>query len=136
MTSTDDIVCGKLNKEAMIENYAIKALNEESHSKALDNKRSSRGNQLIPSILGEVNTIIGATKKWATSSNKRRAHLRSVMAINAPTKRSRCHEDWQINFSPYEENIIDNDCNDPIVINNFGVNRILVDDGSVMEAHL
>ena len=59
------------------------------------------------------------------------------MAINASTKRPRCHEDWQINFSPHEENIIDNDRNDPIVIsvviNNFRVGRILVDDGNAME---
>ena len=59
------------------------------------------------------------------------------MAINAFTKRPRCHEDWQVNFSPYKENIMDDDGNDPIVIptiiNNFRVDMILVDDGSVVE---
>ena len=84
-----------------------------------------------------MNTITRVNEKWATSSNKRRAHLRSVMAINASTKRPRRHEDWQINFSPHEENITDDDSNDPIiissVINNFRVDRILVNDGSVVE---
>ena len=40
-------------------------------------------------------------------------------------------------FFPYEKNIIDNDGNDPIIIfaiiNNFGVDKILVDDGSAVE---
>ena len=59
------------------------------------------------------------------------------MAINASTKRPKCHEDWQINFFLYEENIIDDDGNDPIVIsavfNNFEIDKILVDDGSAVE---
>ena len=58
------------------------------------------------------------------------------MAINTSTKRSRYHEDWKINFSPYEKNH-KRRCNDPIVIfdviNNFGVDKILVNDGSVVE---
>ena len=53
------------------------------------------------------------------------------MAINASIKRLRCHGDWQINFSPYKENNIDDDGNNPI--NNSGVDMILVDDGSVVE---
>ena len=59
------------------------------------------------------------------------------MAINVSVKRPRCHENWQINFSPYEKNVMDNDNNDLIVIstviNNFEVDMILVDDGSVVE---
>ena len=60
------------------------------------------------------------------------------MAINATsTKQPKCQEDWQINFFLHEKNIMDDDGNDPIVIstiiNNFGVDRILVDDGSVVE---
>ena len=62
MRSTNGAICEKLNKKAMTENYAVEALNEEFHSKDLDNKRSLRGNQLLPSILGEVNTITGARK--------------------------------------------------------------------------
>ena len=64
----------------------------------------------------EVNTITGATKKWATSRNKKMAHLRSIMAINSPTKRPRRHENWQINFSAHEENIVHDNDNDPIFI--------------------
>ena len=59
------------------------------------------------------------------------------MTINTPAKRSRYHEDWQINFSAHEENIIEDNDNDPIVIsfviNNFRVDRIPVDDGSLVE---
>ena len=121
----------------MTENYAVGALNKGSHSKTPDNKHSSRGNQLLPSIQREVNTITGVTKKWATSRNKKMAHLRSIMAINSPTKRPRRHENWQINFFAHEENIVHDNDNDPIiistVIHNFQVDRILVDDGSAVE---
>ena len=63
MTSTNDIVYGKLNKKAMTKNYTIRTLNKEFHLKAPDNKHFSRENQLLPSILREINPITGATKK-------------------------------------------------------------------------
>ena len=111
----------------MTENYAVGALDKGSHSKTPDNKHSSRGNQLLPSIRGEVNTIMGATEKWATSRNKQRAHLRSIMAINSPTKWPRRQEDWQIKFSTHEENIVHDNDNNLIfispIIHNFQVDR-------------
>ena len=43
----------------------------------------------------------------------------------------------KLNFSTYEENIINDDGNDPIIIfaiiNNFRLDKILVDDGSTVE---
>ena len=95
------------------------------------------GNQFSPNISREVNNITGAMEEWTTLRNRRRAHLRSIMTINASAKRPKQHENWQINFSAHEENIINDNGNDPIVIspviNNFLVDRILVNDGSVVE---
>ena len=61
----------------------------------------------------------------------------SVMTIDASTKRQRHDEDWQIYFFAHEANIVEDNDNDLIVIssiiNNFLVERILIDDGSVVE---
>ena len=124
----------------MIENYAVGASDEGSHSKAPNNKHSSRGYQFLQRIRGKVNTIMGTTEKWATLRNKQRAHLRSIMAINSPTKWPRRHEDWQINFSTHEENIVHDNENNHIfispIIHNFQVDRILIEDGRVVEVFI
>ena len=80
---------------------------------------------------------MGAIEESVISRNKQKAHLRSVMTINASTKRQRQGEDWQINFSAHEANIVEDNGNDFIVIssiiNNFMVERILIDDRSIIE---
>ena len=57
--------------------------------------------------------------------------------IEGSFKKPREEGDWQIKFSPFDTEIVENDDNDPIVIspviNTFLVERILVDDGSVVE---
>ena len=59
------------------------------------------------------------------------------MTINTSAKRLRHHKNWQIKFFAHEENIIDDNSNDPIVIssviNNFLVDKILVNDGSAIK---
>ena len=87
-------------------------------------------------ILGVIHTIVGSTEDWATSKNKRRAHLRSINTIGTTSKKTR-QRDWQINFSDLDADIIEDNDNDPIaisaMINNFLVEKNLVDDGSAVE---
>ena len=63
MTSTDVAVCEKLNKETMMKNYIVGAINEEPYSKAPNDECFSRLNQLLPIIRGEVNTIMRAIEE-------------------------------------------------------------------------
>ena len=60
----------------------------------------------------------------------------SVNTIGTTSKKHR-QGDWQINFSALDADILEDSGNDRIaisaVINNFLVERILVDDGSVVE---
>ena len=55
----------------------------------------------------------------------------------AKTFKRRRQEDWQIKFSALDANIIEDSGNDSIaisaLINNFLVERILVDDGNTVE---
>ena len=59
------------------------------------------------------------------------------MTINVPAKRLRHHDVLQINFYAHEKKILNDNNNDPIVIcfviNNFLVDRILVNDRSVVK---
>ena len=59
------------------------------------------------------------------------------MTIEGSSKRLREEEDWQIKFSLLDTKIVEDNGNDPIaifvVINTFLVEKILVDDGSVVE---
>ena len=54
-----------------------------------------------------------------------------------PPPKDRHDEDWQINFSTHEANIVKDNGNDPIVIssiiNNFLVEMVLIDDRSAIE---
>ena len=80
----------------------------------------------------------GATEEWVVSKNKRMANLRNVMTINAPIKKHRPEESWQINFSTNNVDILKDNGNHLIVISsiidNFLVERILVDDGNVQRS--
>ena len=113
------------------------ALDEGPYSRTSNIRQLSGQNQLPPNVSREVNTITEATEEWATSRNYRRAQLRSVMTINALTKRQKHDEDWQINFSAHEENIVKDNSNNPLIIsyiiNNYLVERILENDGSEIE---
>ena len=81
--------------------------------------------------------IIGAIEEWAQSKNKRKQHLRSVMTVEGSSKRAKDDENWQIKFFPLDMDIVQDTGNDPIavlaIINTFLVERILIDDGSVIE---
>ena len=59
------------------------------------------------------------------------------MTIEGSSKRPKEEEDWQIKFSSFDTEIMEDNGNDPIaifiVINTFLVEKILVDDGSAME---
>ena len=81
--------------------------------------------------------ITGAIEEWAQSKSKRKQHLRSVMAIEESSKRAKEDESWQIKFSPLDIDVVQDNCNDPIVvsavINTFLVKRILIDDGSAVK---
>ena len=59
------------------------------------------------------------------------------MRINGSSKRSKQKEDWQINFFSLDADIVEENENNPIAIsidiNNYLVERILVDDGSAVK---
>ena len=82
-------------------------------------------------------TIIEATERWATSKNKQRAHLRSVITIKESSKKSHQKKEWQIKFSALDVNILEDGRNDPIVISivicTYLVERIWIDDRSAVE---
>ena len=123
-----EFLIGKGHLKEFIRDYHKEGRNDvrQSGSKS-DGKRP---------IMGVIHTIVGSTEEWATSSKKRRAHLRSINTIGSTSERHQ-KEDWQINFSSLDADIIKDNGNDPIavsaVINNFLVERILVDDGSAVE---
>ena len=66
-----------------------------------------------------------------------RAHLRSVVMIKGLSKRPRQDENQQINFSAFNVDIVKDNGNYliaiSVVINNYLVEKILVDDGSAIE---
>ena len=59
------------------------------------------------------------------------------MIIDTPFKKQRLDENQQISFLAIDVDILENNSNNPIVIssiiNNFLVERILIDDGSALE---
>ena len=114
-------------------NEFVKKDREERKNDTQSSGNRSEGNR---PILGIINTIVESMEEWATSKNKRRAYLRSVITIGGTSKRPR-QEEWQINFSTSDADIIEDNENDPIaisaLINNFFIERILVDDRSVVE---
>ena len=67
MISTNDAICGNLNREAMFGSYITRAPSEGPYSRTLRTGQLSGQNQLPPNISGEVNTITGATEEWVTS---------------------------------------------------------------------
>ena len=81
--------------------------------------------------------ITGATEEWAQSKNKRKQYLKSIMAVERSSKRTREDETWQIKFSSLNTNIVQDNGNDPIfvsaIINTLLVGRILIDDSSTVK---
>ena len=84
-----------------------------------------------------IHIITGTIEKWAQSRNKRMQHLRSILTIQGSSKRSQEDENQQIKFFLFDTNIVEDNGNDPIAISDvisiFLVERILVDDGSVVK---
>ena len=86
--------------------------------------------------MGVIHIIVNSTEDWATFKSKKRTHLKSINTIGTTSKKTR-QGDWQINFSNLDADIIEDNDNDPIaisaMINNFLVEKNLVDDGSAVE---
>ena len=80
-------------------------------------------------IIRVIHMITGATEECAQFKSKRKQHLRSIMAVEGSSKRTREDENWQIKFSP-NTNIVQDNGNDPIIvsaiINTFLVEKILI----------
>ena len=92
MTSTNGITCGNLNDEAIFRNNTVRASHKGSYPSFLktpNTKQFSSRNEFSTNPWGEINTIMGVTEEWTASKNNWRDRLRSVMTINAPTKRQR-----------------------------------------------
>ena len=63
----------------------------ERHQDIKANRSKSLGKQLIT---GVIHMIIGATKEWAQSKSKRKQHLKSIMAVEGSSKRTKEDENW------------------------------------------
>ena len=86
MISKNGAVYGNSNKEAMIRSNTTKDSHKgfyPSFLETLNTRQFPSKNRFLTYPTEEINTTVKVTKEWATSKNKRRAHLRSIMTMNA-----------------------------------------------------
>ena len=70
MTLTNDVVCEKLNKETILDNYVTRALDEGTYPRTPSNEHFLGESQCLPRISRGINSITEVREEWATSRNR------------------------------------------------------------------